>query len=199
MNTTDFFRPFWAALFISVAQSHFAFAEVEFVSGGYADQCAHAAEAEGDIQRLPVTGSNLQVDVIEICTRAIQGWDREIEGIAISYNNRGVLYFARENYLRAQADFEAAITKNPNLGQAYLNLGYVLAALERWQESVDALNQGIAFDGDEQARAYFTRGIAHEALENIRAAYEDYLKATELDPEWAEPRRELERFSIQRN
>lgn len=169
------------------------------MSGSYAQQCAQAADQAESDQQLPLTGSNLRISAIEVCTRAIQSWDGNAAGIAESFNNRGVLYFARQDYQRAVTDFQSAIAKNSALGQAYLNLGYALAALERWQQSAEALTKGTGLIGGEQARAYFTRGIANEELGNVRQAYEDYLKASELDEEWAEPREELARFSVRQD
>ena len=44
--------------------------------------------------------------------------------------------------------------------------------------------------------AYYTRGIANEALGRTRAAYHDYRQAAALKPEWAEPKNQLKRFTI---
>jgi len=198
MSANDHIRPVRAALVILALQSHLAFSAVEFLSCGYAAQCAQAASAEGDLKRLPATGSNLGLSVIEICTRAIQGWDRDIEGVAESFNNRGVLYFSSADYIHALEDFESAVRKNPSLGQAHLNRGYALSALQRWQESIDAINTGISLT-DEDAKAFYVRGIAHEELGNVRQAYLDYQRAANIDPEWSEPREALARFSIRQD
>lgn len=174
-------------------------AEVGFLAGGYADQCAQAADRAEVSQRIPQTGSNLDATAIEICTRAIEGWDGAASGIGESYNNRGVLYFALSDFPRALEDFEAAIRKNPSLGQAHLNRGYVLAALQRWSESIESLSQGLALGQEDQARAYYVRGIANEELGEVGSAYRDYLRASELDPGWDEPREELARFRVRQD
>ena len=46
------------------------------------------------------------------------------------------------------------------------------------------------------AIAHFGRAIANETLGNLAAAYRDYRMASELDPDWADPRTELPRFRV---
>jgi hypothetical protein len=38
--------------------------------------------------------------------------------------------------------------------------------------------------------------LADEYLGDDKAAYFDYLKASELDPQWLAPKSELQRFSV---
>ena len=48
--------------------------------------------------------------------------------------------------------------------------------------------------------AYADRGLAHEALGNVRAAYEDYKKAAEIEPDFAlTASSQLARFKVVRN
>ena len=42
------------------------------------------------------------------------------------------------------------------------------------------------------------RPIAHENLGDLTAAYRDYSKAAELDPDWDAPKKELTRFTVKR-
>jgi hypothetical protein len=42
------------------------------------------------------------------------------------------------------------------------------------------------------------RAIAHENLGDLTAAYRDYSKAAELDPDWDAPKKELTRFTVKR-
>lgn len=49
---------------------------------------------------------------------------------------------------------------------------------------------------DTMAQSYFGQGIAHEELGHQREAYFDYFRASELAPEWTDPKQELERFTV---
>lgn len=171
---------------------------VTFIDGGYAEICEAVAKAIDEPSRQVITGSRLGIPPLEVCTLAIEAPDSNRENRAGSYNNRAVLKFAAMDYQGALADLDAAIAEQPALGQAHANRGYVLAAVKRWQDSLAALDQAVANGTDEPARVHFNRGIAHEELGHAREAYLDYLKASELAPEWQEPKAELTRFTVRR-
>jgi tetratricopeptide (TPR) repeat protein len=107
-----------------------------------------------------------------------------------------VMLFAQGLIADSLADFEEAIRVDDSLAQAHVNRGYTLMALMRWADSIAAFDRGISLGSEEQAKAHFNRGIAHEELDHVREAYQDYLKASELDPLWEEPKQELTRFSV---
>lgn len=176
-----------------------ASAETMFLDGGYAELCAAAAFAADEPRpqrRYDMTGSRLGMPPLEICNRAINGYDGTSENVAESYNNRGVLLFMAGDYAAALLDFERAIRDQNSMAQAHVNLGYTLNALQRWDEAIAALTRGIELGTDEQAKAHFSRAIAHEESGMLREAYADYGKAAELEPTWEEPRQELGRFQV---
>src|SRR5690606_38511947 len=106
------------------------------------------------------------------------------------------LLFAMASYAEALQDFEQAIQLDANMAQAHVNRGYSLVALMRWEESIAAFDRGLELGASDAARAHFNRGIAHEETGNLRQAYQDYLKAAELDPQWDAPQQELSRFVL---
>lgn len=187
---------FASALLLCCSQ---AAGQTMFLDGGYAELCASAAFAADDVkppQFYEMTGSRLGLPPLEICTRAVNGYDGTSENVAESYNNRGVLQFLMEDFEAARQDFESAIREQGSMGQAHVNLGYTLNALQRWGDAIPALTRGLELGTDEPARAHFSRGIAHEESGMLREAHADYLKASELAPEWEEPRQELTRFQV---
>ncbi len=185
------------SLLLTVSPMVFAQANnVVFVDGGYVDLCTSAAFNAEKPEVVEMTGSRLAVDPIEICTRAIDTMETLPVQLAGSYNNRGVLLFTQKRLEESLQDFDAAIKVDATLGAAHVNRGYTLAALERLQESLAAFDRGIELGAPDPAKAYFNRGMVHEQLGHVREAYLDYKKASELMPEWAEPQRELTRFSV---
>lgn len=171
--------------------------EVQFFDGGYAEMCASAAHNIGKVEQVEITGSRLDKSPLEICTLAIRSAESN-SNRAGSYNNRGVLLFAQGAAAEALSDFEQAIVVDDTLAQAYINRGYVLLGMQRWADSIAAFDRGIELGSAELPKAHYNRGIAHEELGHAREAYLDYLKASELDPLYEEPRRELTRFTVRR-
>jgi tetratricopeptide (TPR) repeat protein len=145
-----------------------------------------------------ITGSRIELSPIEICSLAIEEGGLSARDLAGTYNNRGVLNFAQQNFAGALSDFDDGIRLHPDIGEAHVNRGATLIALQRWADSIPALDRGIAMAVTEPEKAYYNRAIAHEQLGNIREAYYDYLKASELRPEWQEPKTELTRFQVRR-
>jgi tetratricopeptide (TPR) repeat protein len=172
--------------------------EVLFLNGGYAQMCSSAAKQVDHPEMMAITGSRLDVDPLKICTLAITEDANARHIVSGSYNNRGVIYFSRSNYAAAISDFQEAIRMQPDLGVVYVNLGYTYAAQQRWAEAIAPLSRGIELGADDLPKAYYNRGIAYEETGRATEAYRDYLKASELAPEWEAPRSELTRFSVRR-
>ena len=175
------------------------------IDGGYAEQCSMAARNPQAASGITITGSRVIISPIRLCTLAIQEGS-EADNRAASYNNRGVLHFEAANYDDALADFTEAVQLDDTLTFAHINRGNIFNLREQWAQAISAFDRAIelgiqgseAREVRELARAHFNRGIAHENLEQLREAYLDYLKASELAPEWEEPRLELERFEVVR-
>lgn len=134
---------------------------------------------------------------INTCTEAIQ--DRNITGRdrVASYVNRGILHVQNGNFERAIADYDAAIRLDAREPEAYLNKG--LALLHQRQEMAEVvalLTAAIDNGTREPALAYYGRGVAHEMNGDVSAAYYDIRRASDLDPEWDAPARDLTRFRV---
>jgi len=196
---------------------------ITIIDGGYSEYCAMAARNPEALSRILITGSRNPLSPLQLCTLAIQesGVDRVNRGA--NYNNRGVLHFAAGDHDAALADFTEAVRLDDSLVFAHINRGNIFNLREEWQQAINAFDRAIELGiqpregrvGEtvasemspeaskaratrELARAHFHRGIAHENLEQLREAYVDYLRASELAPDWDEPQRELERFEVVR-
>ena len=60
----------------------------------------------------------------------------------------------------------------------------------------EQIDRGLALGVREPQKAWYNRGVANEGLGDLTAAYRDYSRAAELDPEWTAPKSELARFSV---
>jgi tetratricopeptide (TPR) repeat protein len=188
--------------FLLVIPGRFSAAAVIVLNGGTAQTCYEMTRAvstgENPAPTIQLTGSLIAVDAIEICSAALQANDLVGRDRAGTFNNRGVLYFARTEFPEALADFEEARRIDPGIAEVHVNHGASMVALKRWKEGLDSLDRGLAMEPLEPEKAYYNRAIAHEELGDVRGAYMDYLKASELKPEWEQPRMQLTRFTVRR-
>ncbi|KAF0106057.1 MAG: TPR domain-containing protein, partial [Hyphomonadaceae bacterium] len=130
-----------------------------------------------------------------VCTQALEARDLIQRDQAATLVNRGIMRLRNGDYSLATADFNSAIQIVPGLGEAYVNRGAVLIKLGQYEASLVDLNKGIELGVEEPAKAYFNRALAYEGLDNLRAAYFDYRRASEINPEWQEPKTQLVRFT----
>lgn len=212
-----------AALMASTSGQAQPGSPITFIDGGYSEHCAAAARNPEVAPRVVITGSRNPLSGIQLCTLAIQQSGVDRVNTAANYNNRGVLHFAAGNNDAALSDFTEAARMDDTLVFAHINRGNLLNLREQWAEAIAAFDRAIelgippgpgstgnAADLSESskawhsravrelARAHFNRGIAHENLQRFREAYVDYLRASELAPDWEDPQRELQRFEVVR-
>jgi tetratricopeptide (TPR) repeat protein len=111
--------------------------------------------------------------------------------------NRAYIRLGMADYAGAVADADASLSLAPELAAAQLNRGAALIGLGRYQEALPSLEQAVALSsGDKLELAYYNRAIAREHLGDIKGAYFDYKKATELDPKFAPAQEQLTRFTV---
>jgi tetratricopeptide (TPR) repeat protein len=160
-------------------------AAIVVVGNGPARACYEAAEDE-------------RTDAVSLrtCNFALTEAGLSRSDRAATYVNRGIIHAARGSHDAALADFEAAGRHNPNLAEAFTNRGQVLMRDAQYAPALEAFDRGISLGPREPEKAYYSRGVAHEEMGNIRAAYADYQRASELAPQWAPPRTELARFRV---
>ena len=115
---------------------------------------------------------------------------------AATYVNRGILRLRDRSFERAVADFDSALRLNPRLGEALVNRGAARIGQKRYREALADLERGSALGSSEPEKAWFNRGLAHEGLGDLKAAYRAYQQAAALKPDWEAPKRELARFTV---
>lgn len=162
-------------------------AAVTVLGGGMAHECSEAA-----------LGGASDIRAENTCTLALDTELLSLRDRAGTYVNRGVLKLRRKEFSSAQFDFNRAIQTKPDLGEAYVNRGAAAVGARRYAEGLRDLNKAIELGILEPEKAYYNRALAHEGLDDAKAAYFDYQKAIELKPEWDQPKRELARFTVER-
>ena len=174
-----------ALAFTAMAGS--ASAAVSVMGTGYAKACFEAAENARSLR-----------DALRICDSALLDDGAAAVDRAATLVNRGIVQMQAQNYLAAIADYDAAIKLEPDTAEAYVNKGIALMRLGNDDEAVAQLSEGIARNPKRPEIAFYNRAVAHEGLGKAREAYEDYSRAAQLAPEWAEPAEQLQRFQLVR-
>jgi tetratricopeptide (TPR) repeat protein len=100
------------------------------------------------------------------------------------YNNRGLIYNDRSNYMQAIEDFNRAIEINPDNAQSYNNRGIAYGAIGNYKQAIEDLNRVIKINPG-YADVYFNRGIAYTLLGNYKQAIEDYDRVIKINPDYA--------------
>ena len=105
----------------------------------------------------------------------------------VSQYNSGVKYMQKGNYKKAQAKFEDALAKNPNMAEAHNNLGYSLRkqGAQNYEAALRQYNRAIEIDVN-LAEAYMYRGVLHMLMGNEGKALDDHRTLTKLNRKLAE-------------
>lgn len=162
-------------------------AAVSVIGGGMAEACAKAAIA-----------GETEIKFEKVCSDALDSEVLSPRDRAGTFINRGVLKLRRGRFQPAEADFNAAVKLKPDMGEAYVNRGAAVLGQKRFADSVPDFNKSLELGLEEPAKAYYNRALAYEGLDDMKAAYFDYQKAVELQPEWEAPKEQLTRFSVTR-
>lgn len=118
---------------------------------------------------------------------------------ARTHVNRAVILMNMGQPLSAVRDLEDAVDLGFNLPEVQLNFSAAYVRLNRPADAVQAATNAIEAGIEHPERAYVNRAIAYEMMDNNLAAYQDYLTALELKPDWTAVRRELDRFQVINN
>lgn len=133
---------------------------------------------------------------IEGCTRALDEEGLLAPDRAATYVNRGILLMAGGRPAAADMDFDRALEIDVSLADAYLNKGFLRIREGKGQEALPLLQKGIDSGPRREALAYFARGVAYEQSGNYRSAYNDLVRARQMEPKWSLPAEWLAHYRV---
>jgi tetratricopeptide (TPR) repeat protein len=142
------------------------------------------------------SSSNSFRAALEECDRAIEEEVLTQEDRAATLVNRGVVKMRAGDLRGADRDFDTALAMDRARAEAYLNKGFLRLMQGHYQDALPYFDQSLEARTIRPALAHYARGIVHEEMGNVRAAYGDYVRARDLDPSWRLPAEELSRFKV---
>ena len=157
------------------------------VGGTSASTCYHAALAR-----------DASPDALRECNLALSKDMLPFDELVASYVNRGVLRLVQADYRHAEADFNQAMVLQPTQAEAWLNKGIARYQQGDTKAAINNFDRAIELHTRFPALAYFGRALANEDSGNIKGAYADLQRASQLSPQWDAPRQELTRFQVRK-
>jgi len=165
---------------------------------------AHASviSAGGDFGRSCYVAAKLQDTsprAMSYCNRALAARAISPQDRVATYVNRGIIYLHRSAAKKAAADFDRALSLDSSQPEAWLNKAILIVKDGGGAEALPMVQNALDYKAARPALAYYVRAIIEERRGNIRAAYKDFRRAQELEPEWQDPAVELRRFNIRQS
>ncbi len=176
-----------SAIMAATALVSQAQASVFVIGGGLATECSMAA-----LKGLSDDRS------LALCDTALDTENLNRDALAGTLVNRGVIYMRRQDFAAARRDLDRAVVVGPTLGEAFVNRGAAMIGQRDYAQALSNIDRGLGLSPQEPEKAYFNRALAYEGLGDMKRAYFDYLKASELKPDWEAPKTQLVRFTVTR-
>jgi tetratricopeptide (TPR) repeat protein len=173
-----------AACLTALAPAH---AQVMVIGGGMARDCYRAVEFS----------KTAPSRAMQMCNEALDRESLKVRDRAATYVNRGILYMRAGNFERALSDYREGLALRPEMLEAKVNIGAALYGLRRYDEAMEALNEGLKTDSIEaRAVGLYNRALIWEHRGDVKAAYFDYKEALQLNPTFVQAAKQLERFTV---
>ncbi len=165
-------------ILLTVAPGASAKSETEFSNVSHAQRCATAALAAA---RFDFVGR----EAIKHCNMAIRTEPLRENDLAVTYNNRGVLYKKKNRLDKALIDYYSARNINRDMAVLYVNIGNVFYGEQDFEKAINYYDKAIAEDANIRASArsaaLTNRGMANEKLYRLATAIHDYKAALSID------------------
>jgi tetratricopeptide (TPR) repeat protein len=118
--------------------------------------------------------------IIEIVPDVVKNSpEKKVEGLENAYVLRGNIYEQQKEHEKAIADFDQAITADPEYAHAYVGRGAAYVNLRLFRAALGDLNKAISLDPG-IALAYYNRSLVNFHARKYEAALPDMNRAIEL-------------------
>lgn len=162
-----------------------AYASVLTVGGSLAEGCYNFAEMH-----------NATYEALATCDRAFEEQALSQEDEFATYVNRGIVRMTRRDWANAQADFSRAAAIYPARGEPWLNMAVLRLKQGDSKSAIPLFDKALQLGTDAPEVGYYGRALAHEDVGDLKSAYSDLQRASQLRPSWNQVRRELARYQV---
>jgi tetratricopeptide (TPR) repeat protein len=118
---------------------------------------------------------------ISACNRLIERNSRD----AAAYTNRGLAYWAKQDYDHAITDYNESIRIEPSNAIAFSNRGLAYWAKHDYDRAITDYNEAIRIN-PKFAQAYTNRGLSYNDKGDYDRAIADHDRALRIDPKFIE-------------
>lgn len=141
-------------------------------------------------------GADGRSSAVDGCTRALEEESLSTPDKAATYVNRGIVLMSAGRLTDADADFDSALKLEANLADGWLNKGFIRLRQGDGRDALPLIQRAMDSGAGNQPLAIFARGVEHEQMGDLEAAYADLSRARALAPGWALPRDYLASYRV---
>lgn len=162
---------FLACAAASLMAPNVAFAQMAVSTFGATDArlCYEAAADEHDTS-------------VETCDDALRDSAMTVRDRLATLVNRGIILNRAGRYQEALDDFGAALDRDGNLAEAYLNRGNTYYLIRQYDDAIDDYEAALDAGLSKSHVAWYNIGLAQEAKKDPVKAKEAYRMALEINP-----------------
>jgi len=106
---------------------------------------------------------------------------------------RGMFYQNQNDYQQAKAEYKNCIIHEPQYGEAYFAIGWILMQQDSFQKAWNQYDLVTKIEPN-NAGAYYNRGLCSELLKKKDDAVSDYKQALVFKPDYAEAKEGIKRL-----
>lgn len=122
---------------------------------------------------------------VDRCDAALRGQTLTKRDRLATLVNRGIVLNRAGRLDDALADFNAALEKDPSLGEAWLNRGNAQYLRGQYDLAIADYEKSLETDLSKPWVAWYNIGLAREALKDARGARTAYERALEINPDFS--------------
>lgn len=163
-----------------------AFAAAAFLAQPAFSQTAAANAAIEEFKRGQASAdAKKNSETITIMTGVIDKGDLPAEWQPFAYFFRGQAFRRENQFNKAYADFEKALSLNPTLAPVHFETGLAYAEQKNWKRSIDAYDKAVGLVPD-NADYLYSRCVAKSWNNDNAGAREDCRKAVKIKPDFTD-------------